>query len=100
MVHEITLPFKSETCDKIKEVLLHILLISGFPVLVFGFYHLYLTGGGLYEVLIGLPTTVYGVIFTVLSIFVYRETITDWYDNHKIVFKCSCEKPKTDGVKQ
>lgn len=91
MGKEITLPFTSETCDKISTVLLHILLISGIPALIIGGYY-WFTAHELFYALIGIGLTIYGTVFSLMFFTGYSESISDWYDEHKITFKCKCEK--------
>ena len=98
MVKEINLPFTSETCDKIHEILTHALLLSGPPSLIIGVL-IWFPSQSLLNASIGIGLTVYGLIFSLAALTIYGEAISDWYEDHHIVFKCKCEQQNPNEVK-
>lgn len=92
MVKEITLPFTSETCNIISLVLQNVLMFSGIPTLIVSAYYEFFTINEIFNKLIALVFTIYGLIFTLVLLTVYGELVLDFFDEHKITFKCKCEK--------
>lgn len=98
MVRVITLPISSETCDKISNILLHVLFISGLPALGFGIFYLS-TAKDILLALFGTGLTICGMVLTLIFSSAYGGIIIDFYDKHKIIFKCSCKQQNNKGVK-